>query len=230
MSEVRAWSGAPRRAGLLMALLAAVTGGYASVASAASAPPPIPGSTTNCGGSLTLDQATVDDPNQMNYKFNCDYAISSYTLIVSRGLNTDSTVDDFSSGGTVVDSAGNPVTAGVWDLAPDVVGAFATTGATPEVVDTSLTATTQAFDPAVSSGTGDLWQAALGAPLTVSPVVVPPGHSATIPVTITPTGTPGSRVSGVLYLDDDSLYSLYGGLSPDANTVAAIPYSYRIGG
>jgi hypothetical protein len=125
---------------------------------------------------------------------------------------------------------GSPVTAGVWDLAPDVVGPFATTGATPEVVDTSLTATTQTFDPAVSSGTGDLWQAAIGAPLTVSPVVVPPGHSATIPVTFTPTGTPGSKVSGVLYLDDDSLYSLYGGLSPNANTVAAIPYTYRIGG
>jgi hypothetical protein len=37
-------------------------------------------------------------------------------------------------------------------------------------------------------------------------------------------------VSGTLYLDDDSLFSLYGGLGFDANTVAAIPYSYRIAG
>jgi hypothetical protein len=32
----------------------------------------------------------------------------------------------------------------------------------------------------------------------------------------------------VLYLDDDSLFSLYGGLAPSADTVAAIPYSYVI--
>ena len=49
-------------------------------------------------------------------------------------------------------------------------------------------------------------------------------------MTIAPSGPKGTKVSGVLYLDDDSLFSLYGGLAPNANTVAAIPYSYRIGG
>ncbi len=123
---------------------------------------------------------------------------------------------------------GLPVSAGEWDIAPDVVGPFGTGAAAPESVMTSLTATTAAFDPAVTSGTGDLWQAAIGAPLTVTPVVVQPGHSAVIPVTITPRGAPGSTVSGVLYLDDDSLFSLYGTLAPNANNVAAIPYSYTI--
>ncbi len=124
---------------------------------------------------------------------------------------------------------GSPVTAGEWDIAPDVVGPFGASGAaSPEPVDTTLTATTEAFDPAISSGTGDLWQMAVGGGLTVTPVVVEPGQSATIPVTIAPTGTAGTAVSGVLYLDDDSLWSLYGGLAVDANTVAAIPYSYRI--
>ena len=124
---------------------------------------------------------------------------------------------------------GNPVTAGEWDIAPDVVGPFGATGAKPEMVDTTLTATTEAFDPAVTSATGDLWQTAIGAPITVSPVVVQPGHSATIPVIIGPSGARGTAVSGVLYLDDDSLFSLYGGVAPNGNTVAAIPYSYRIG-
>ena len=32
----------------------------------------------------------------------------------------------------------------------------------------------------------------------------------------------------MLYLDDDSLFSLYGTLAPNANNVAAIPYSYTI--
>jgi hypothetical protein len=60
-------------------------------------------------------------------------------------------------------------------------------------------------------------------------VVVQPGKSATIVVTIAPSGAAGSTVSGNLYLDDDSLF-LFGGLAPNANTVAAIPYSYRIRG
>jgi Subtilase family/Peptidase inhibitor I9 len=123
---------------------------------------------------------------------------------------------------------GSPVTAGEWDIAPDVVGPFGATGAPSATVATTLTATTQGFDPAVSADTGDLWQAALGAPITVSPVIVEPGHSAVIPVTFAPTGPPGTKVSGVLYLDDDSLFSLYGSLAPNADTVAAIPYSYVI--
>ena len=87
---------------------------------------------------------------------------------------------------------------------------------------------TKAFDPAVSSVTGDLWQSALGGPIDVSPIVVQPGRSVTIPVFIKPTGPVGTTVSGVLYLDDDSLFSAYGDLSPNANTVAAFPYSYTI--
>ncbi|MGH9016911.1 MAG: S8 family serine peptidase, partial [Acidimicrobiales bacterium] len=125
---------------------------------------------------------------------------------------------------------GSPVTAGEWDIAPDVIGPFGAKGVKAETVDTTLTATTEAFDPAVSSDTGDLWQAALGGPITVTPVVVMPGQSAVIPVTIAPTGPAGTTVSGVLYLDDDSLFSLYGGLAPNADTVAAIPYSYVIKG
>ena len=96
-------------------------------------------------------------------------------------------------------------------------------------MDTSLTATTQTFDFSVNSPeTGDLWQAAIGGPITVSSVVVQPGQTASIPVQILPTGTPGSRVSGVLYLDDESLWYYGEGLAPNGNTVAAIPYSYRI--
>ena len=126
--------------------------------------------------------------------------------------------------------SGNPVSSGEWDIAPDVVGPFGPNGASSETVNTTLIATTEAFDSAVSSNTGDLWQMSIGGPFTVSSVVVQPGHSATIPVIISPTGPAGSSVSGVIYLDDDSLYSLYGGLAPNANTVAAFPYTYTIAG
>jgi hypothetical protein len=91
-----------------------------------------------------------------------------------------------------------------------------------------MKATTAAFDPAVSSRTGDLWQLGIGGPFTVSPVVVQPGRSVSIPVHIAPTDPKGRTLSGVLYLDDDSLV-LFGFLVPNANTVAAIPYTYKTG-
>jgi len=91
-----------------------------------------------------------------------------------------------------------------------------------------MTATTAAFDPAVSSDTGDLWQMAIGGPFTVSPVVVQPGHTASIQVRIAPTGPAGTTQSGILYVDDDSLVLFGSFLAPNANTVAAIPYSYTI--
>ena len=138
--------------------------------------------------------------------------------------------DVSSNVGSTVTAAvsGNPVTAGEWDIAPDVSGAFGPDGVTPENVTSTMTATTLAFDPAVSSSTGDLWQASIGGAVSVSPIIVQPGHTATIPVLISPSGTPGTTVSGTLYLDSDSLFSVYSSLAPNANTLAAIPYSYVI--
>ncbi len=139
--------------------------------------------------------------------------------------------DIASNQGTTVGAtvSGPSLTPGVWAILPSVVGPFGPTAATTEPTTTAMLATTEGFDPAVTSFTGDLWQASLGGPISVTPVVVPPGRSATIPVTIAPTGRAGTAVSGVLYLDDDSLIQ-FGAEAPNANTVAAIPYSYVIRG
>ena len=88
---------------LAAALLGCVLAGPASAAA------PTPESATNCGGSLTKAKATTNDPNQLDYTFNCDWGVSSYTLVVNRGLNDDTTVDDFSSSVGVFDPSGNPV-------------------------------------------------------------------------------------------------------------------------
>ena len=72
------------------------------------------------------------------------------------------------------------------------------------------------------------WQLSIGGPLTVTPVIVAPGQSATIPVIVGPTGKAGASVSGVIYLDDESLVVFDTPFIPNANTVAAIPYSYVI--
>jgi hypothetical protein len=92
---------------LAAAALACATAGPAAAAA------PAPESATNCGGSLTKGKATVDDPNLVDYKFNCDWGISSYTLIVNRGQNDDGTVDDFASAASVFDSSDSPVSVGV---------------------------------------------------------------------------------------------------------------------
>lgn len=117
---------------------------------------------------------------------------------------------------------------GLWDMAPDVVGPFGGTGATQEPVNTSLAATTPAFDPAISSPPGDLWATSLNPSASFGTVIVDPGKSATIPVTITLSGPAGTVVSGTLYLDDASLVD-FGNLIPNGNQVAAFPYTYTIG-
>jgi hypothetical protein len=122
----------------------------------------------------------------------------------------------------------SPVTAGEWSIAPVSVGPFGSAGATTEPTTSALLATTEAFDPAVASVTGDLWQLSIGGPLTITPVIVAPGQSATIPVIVGPTGKAGASVSGVIYLDDESLVVFDTPFIPNANTVAAIPYSYVI--
>jgi hypothetical protein len=117
---------------------------------------------------------------------------------------------------------------GAWDIAPTTVGPFGATGATPEAVSTSLIATTPAFDPAVSSATGDMWETTVNPAVPVGFLIVPPGQSGTIPVTIAPSGPSGSIVSGTLYVDDASLV-IFGSLIPNGNEVAAFPYSYKVG-
>jgi subtilisin family serine protease len=126
----------------------------------------------------------------------------------------------------------SPVSQGVWAIVPDVVGTFGASGAAGEPVTTSMTATTSPFDPAVTSPAGDLWLAAAD-PTTLAgfnPVLANPGQAVTVPVTITPSGPPGSIVSGTLYIDDANtvLFQVFNP-EPNGNDVVAIPYTYRIG-
>jgi hypothetical protein len=88
---------------LAIAVLGCVLAGPASAAATT------PESATNCGGSLTRATPTTTDPNLLNYSFNCDWGVSAYTLIVNRGLNDDTTLDDFSSSAGVFDPSGNSV-------------------------------------------------------------------------------------------------------------------------
>jgi subtilisin family serine protease len=123
---------------------------------------------------------------------------------------------------------------GYWGVTPALEGPFVSE---PQNVvgSVSMTATTAAFDPTVTTGTGDLWLGSTNPATTFAPSVAQPGQSVSIPVTITPEGKAGTVVSGTLYVADSSLFNtaLSGDEAPGAlpfgSDVAAFPYSYTIG-
>ena len=113
---------------------------------------------------------------------------------------------------------------------PEMVGAFGITGGPSEPVTTSMQATTNAFDPTLTSPTGDVWEGSANTAqlANVNPVVVQPGQTGTIPVTITPTGASGTTDSGTLYVDDANYILFQRQLAQNGNEVAAIPYAYSV--
>jgi Subtilase family/Peptidase inhibitor I9 len=115
---------------------------------------------------------------------------------------------------------------GLWDIAPDQIGPYA--GPAPTgYVNVTLTATTKAFDPTVTSATGDWWLTALNPSYQFGLLQVPPGQEGTLVVTITPQGISGEAVSGTLYVNHVALnVPPYGALAADE--VYALPYAYTI--
>lgn len=134
----------------------------------------------------------------------------------------------------------HPVAPGAWDIAPDVAGGFGANGVDNESVTTGMTATANAFDRSVSSSTGDMWQVTVNPGLAtgLSPVIIRPGQTGTITVTLIPRGARGSRHRGTLYIDSEDLFQFQvntnvvndntGNPEPNGSEVAAIPYRYTV--
>jgi hypothetical protein len=118
------------------------------------------------------------------------------------------------------------LTNGFWFATPSEIGPYPA-GAPAGTVSLSMSATFKAFDTTVTSDTGDLELASTNPATTFSPVVINPGQSATVNVTITPSGSSGTVVRGTLYVDDFlTNVPPYG--QQGANQLAAIPYGYTI--
>jgi hypothetical protein len=131
---------------------------------------------------------------------------------------------------------GGTVTPGVWYGSPTECGPYSVKGALKGSATISMTARTKAFDTAVKSPTGDLWQAATNpgvlpsatSPGTFTPVTIAPGKSVVINVTITPSSSPGMDVTGTLYIDNvEGAVPPSGQLSGDE--LVALPYEYTVG-
>ncbi len=127
------------------------------------------------------------------------------------------------------------VATGLWAITPFQNGPDGPKPLQPVTAATSMTATSQTFDPTITSPTGDLWLNSINPANVINPVLVEPGQTASIPVTIVPTGTSGTTVRGTLFLDDASLAAgdvtwVVEALSPapEASDVASFPYAYTI--
>ena len=139
-------------------------------------------------------------------------------------------VSESQSGDTASLNLSEPeVSPGFWLLNPDEIGPYSTGGAPAATASATFGAVTQAFDPTITSSTGDFWSAANGLSKGFNPVYVPAGDAGNMTVTIKPTGKPGSHVSGTIYVDDYALASTFGVALPNGDDVAAIPYKYKIG-
>lgn len=122
--------------------------------------------------------------------------------------------------------AGGSLQPGNWVAAPDELGPYAHK-AKQDYVTMAMTVTAKAFDPAVTASTADYWALSLDVAAPFDPVNVDPGKSATINVSIRPTGRPGTVVRGYLYIDD-----FIAGVPPysqqTGDELVAIPYAYTI--
>jgi subtilisin family serine protease len=168
----------------------------------------------------TAVQATVSSPDPLY--FDLSYPFGDPDILSSTGATATASY------------AAPDLPAANWTVTPFLVGPTGANPAPNVTASVSATATTAAFDPAVSAPTGDLWLGSTDATAGFTPYVVNPGQSVTIPVTITPNGSPGSTVSGTIYLADSSLvsgavtYNELSGNYPEGSDLAAFPYSYTI--
>jgi hypothetical protein len=204
----------------------------------------LPQSTTETLATTAGTTNTVAEPNsQFNANPFAVYLVPTHTTSLAESASTtgpqpiefDSAgpagdPDLASTAGSTASSAfsANPVEQGLWDIAPTEVGPFGNNPGPTETATTSASVTTAAFDNDVSSPTGDLWQTSADPSAAFDPVVVEPGQSVTIPVTIKPSAPSGSRVSGTVYVDDTYfvLYEFFNGLN--GNDVSAVPYTYTV--
>ncbi|MFI5607792.1 hypothetical protein [Amycolatopsis sp. NPDC051903] len=125
------------------------------------------------------------------------------------------------------------VTKGVWFADVQEIGPFGAAGAPAGHASYTASMRTAGFDSAVTSSTGDPYdQSADPNGTGGSPLIVAPGQTVTVTVTITPSGKRGASVAGHLNLV--TVPTLPTGVTglPQVGTgevLATLPYSYHIG-
>ena len=131
-----------------------------------------------------------------------------------------------STAGASYAPAGGQVTPGEWSSDPSLCGPYPRAATVGTATD-AITVQARAFDPAVTSPTGDVWLQATNAASFATAVLVNPGQTVTINMTITPDAAAGTVVSGDVYVDTfDGGIPPYGAASGDQ--MAELPYEYTV--
>ena len=130
---------------------------------------------------------------------------------------------------SVTYNSGDEAQSGPWALIPSEIGPYPATGAPTAHANASFSIVTQAFDSTVNPSTGDMWLFDNGVTSNFDPVYLDPGQSATIPLTITPTASSGTHVSGLIDVDDAFQENLQEGFSnANADELSSLPFSYTV--
>lgn len=112
---------------------------------------------------------------------------------------------------------------GIWITVPSLIGPYGPAGAQTTPVTTAAFALMQPFDASMSASSGDIWADVTLGTNTYNPLVLAPGESGTITVTLTPNAAQvGSTVNGYLYVDT------YNSNTTTGDEVVRVPYSYTI--
>ena len=206
----------------------------------------LPGSTSFALGAISgaTDNLPVNDnlpvylvpTNSTQFQAQATTTGSTPLLFESQFVGGDPDLASTVGNTASLSFADNPLATGEWDVLPIEYGTFGTTGPPSETVSTSASVVTSPFDTTVSSPTGDLESDSANPATSLGsfhPITVAPGQTGMIPVTITPSGAPGTTVTGTLYLDDTAYFE-FGSIQdavvnyPQADQVAALPYQYTI--
>jgi hypothetical protein len=125
---------------------------------------------------------------------------------------------------TVVASLSKPeVPWGSWFIFPSLIGPYGPSGPPTEPVQTYAFALMKPFDSTMVADSGDVWLDVITGSNTFNPLVLAPGQSGTINLTITPDPHKvGQAVKGYIYLDT------YSNVFFTGDEVARIPYTYTV--
>jgi Subtilase family len=212
----------PRLAGSKVYTLSSLTSNKAQVPMKPTAPPPawlVPAESSSltvatpvaAAHPFTFDLSPlIGDPDTASYKPGAANGSTTPSVTVTRG------------------GSQGPLTPGAWSAAPapSAAGGFRKPAASHENVTLKATVATQPFDTSFNSATEDFWYGSvhLATLATFSPVIIPPGATASITITLSGVGA----VSGTLYID--SAVPIQFPVGPfqqiGGSELAAIPYSY----
>ena len=144
--------------------------------------------------------------------------------MVSQAGKKGSTV----SSATVKEKPGT-VSTGIWYTDVNEIGAVGPSGPPTADSQVDLTARTPDFDTAVTSSTGDFWPVVLDPQADIgTPVTIQPGGSATVTVSIKPTGKVGSTVHGVLNVIVPPSFA-YPNFNTTGDVITSLDYAYTVG-